>query len=314
MRLGKHPKKNDRRTLLFARYVNALPAPPSVIDHASKLPHDIGMMGNDKYGDCTVAAAGHQIQSWTIYTGAAMNTIPDQEIMAAYNVLSPTDNGAYMLDVLNYWRKTGIGGDQIEAFVETSTADLTQCKLAIQCFGSHYIGMALPDINTQGPWDVVSPTWKPNPNNGHCVALIGYNDTTKMFKVATWGEVWDMSYDWFQKYVDESYAILNDIEIIKLSGRSPEGFDWTTLQNDLNHIKDQVTPNPIPVPTPVPAPKVTTSMAITKVGSVTWAVYSGSVLQSMHNDQLEAVQNADRYRWAGSKDIVIKHNATYSVT
>jgi len=315
--LGKHPKKTDHRTLMFARYMLKLPAPYLVVDHASKLGTSIGMMGNDKYGDCTVAAAGHQIQSWTAYSGDGILTLSDAAILAAYKVLSANDDGAYMLDVLNYWRKTGIGGDKIEAFVETGTGDLTQAKLAIEYFGSLYIGMSLPDTNTFGPWNVLEPTWKPNPNNGHCVALVGYDDTKKMFKVCTWGEVWDMSYAWYQKYVDESYAVLNDIELSKASGKSPEGFDWTALQDDLNHIGDPVVVPPAP-PTPPPTPPVTgptSPLVITAFGSVKWSVWlDGASQGAAHVDQLEAIQHADQLRWKNPKShIEIQHTAVYKV-
>ena len=247
-RLGKHPKKFDHRTLMLARYMPTLPMPPVAVDHASKLPSNIGMMGNDRYGDCTVAAAGHMVQSWTTYAERGTMTIPDSQLISAYLSLSPNDEGAYMLDVLNMWRNSGIGGEKIEAFVEAGSADLIQAKLAIQYFGSLYIGVSLPDTNTFGPWDVPNPTWPGNPYNGHAICLVAYDDAKKMFKVCTWGEVWDMSYGWFQKYNDESYAVLDDISTIIATGKTPEGFDMTALQTDLAHLGDPVTP-PEPIPT-----------------------------------------------------------------
>lgn len=249
LRLGKHPKKFDHRTLQLARYLPKLPVPPVSIDHASRLPTLIGMMGNDVYGDCTVAAAGHMIQSWTTYAERGMETLPDTDILAAYKVVSPNDTGAFLLDVLNLWSNVGVGPDKIEAFIEIGAADLIQTKLAIEYFGSAYIGISLPDVNTFGPW--TTPTGNPNPNNGHAVCLIAYDDATRMFKACTWGEVWDMSYDWFQRYSDEGYAVLNDISLIQASGKSPEGFDWTALQYDLAHIGDPIIP-PAPVPVPIP--------------------------------------------------------------
>jgi hypothetical protein len=53
LRLGKLPKKLDHRTLQMSKYMATLPVPPSMVDRASRLPPDIGMMGNDNYGDCT---------------------------------------------------------------------------------------------------------------------------------------------------------------------------------------------------------------------------------------------------------------------
>lgn len=225
------------------------------MDHASRLPSDIGMMGNDVYGNCTVAAAGHAVQSWSLYAERGMKTIPNSDILKAYFAISPNDEGAYMLDLLNYWRKSGIGDDIAEAFVEIDISDLTQVKLAIDYFGSAYVGMCLPDENTFGPW--TSPTGAPNPNNGHAIEYLAYDDARQMFKVATWGEVWDLSYAWHLKYADEGYTILNDISINLATNKSPEGFSYAELQNDLSRIGDPITPEPTPDPAPVPDPEPT---------------------------------------------------------
>lgn len=251
-RLGKHPKKLDRRNLQMARYIPRLVRPPPAVDHASEMPSNIGMMGNDDWGDCTVAAAGHMVQSWSVYASGKATTIDEDTIISTYLQLSPRDEGAYMLDVLNYWRKNGVGGDKIEAFVEVAAGDLNQAKLAIHHFGSLYIGLSLPDENLYGPW--LTPTGKANPYNGHAVCLIAYNDKKRIFKVCTWGEIWDMSYDWYQRYCEESYACLNDISLLKSTGKSPEGFDWDSLQRDLSHIGDPITDPPQPSPAPPPVP------------------------------------------------------------
>lgn len=278
--LGKHPKRHDHRTLQLARYLPKLPEAPASIDHASRLPASIGMMGNDTYSDCTIAAFGHAIQSWSTYAERGMQTVADKDIESAYFAISPNDTGAAMLDALNYYRKTGVGGDKIEGFAEVPTGSVDYAKLCIQMFGSCYIGMSLPDVNTFGPWTTV--TGAPNPNNGHAVVLIAYDDATQMFKVATWGEVWDMSYAWFKKYSDESYAMWNDLELIVASGKSPEGFDTTALQYDLAHIGDPIvtptptpTPAPTPSPTPTPTPTPTPPPAPTPAG---WGVLHGNTL------------------------------------
>jgi hypothetical protein len=338
-RLGKLPKKTDRRTLQLGRYLNAmkLPTPPASVDHSSRLPAKIGSMGNDKYGDCAIAAPGHMVQSWSVYADYPMATIPDTEILKSYFTLSPNDEGCNMLDVMNYWRKTGIGGDKIEAFVETAPASLIQAKLTILYFGSLFIGMSLPNTNTFGPWDVKKPSWPANVQNGHAVCLLSYNDNTEMFKVATWGEVWNMSYDWFRKYVDESYACLNDISL-NATGLTPEGFDLKALQYDLAHIGDPIvdppTPTPTPTPTPVPpapapgpvppfpvpptpspAPSPAARGPIKVTGSERWVVTLNGVDQlPNHLSSVEAVQHADQLRWARpGSTIVINHRANYRV-
>lgn len=287
--LGKHPKKFDHRTLQLARYMPKLPAPPAAVDHASRLPVDIGMMGNDQLGDCTVAAAGHMVQSWSVFAERGIETIPDSAIIDAYAIVSPNDTGAYALDVLNLWRKTGIGPDKIEAFVEIAAPDLTQAKLAIQCFGSCYIGMSLPDVNTFGPW--TTPTGPANPSNGHMVCLLSYDDARQMFRVATWGEIWDMSYAWFLKYVDEAYAVMNDIMVIQDTGKSPEGFDWAALQYDIAHLGDPVTP-PGPTPTPPPSPVANPQVAITVEENPNYVVMvDGQSQKPTHYSPFEAAEH-----------------------
>lgn len=300
--LGKRPKKFDRRTLQLARYVPRLPTPPALVDHAALLPADIGMMGNDQYGDCTVAAAGHMVQSWTVYAQRGLETLSDDQILTAYRILSPSDDGAYMLDVLNLWRNTGIGPDRIEAFVEIGAADLVQTKLAIEYFGSCYLGMALPDINTFGPW--LTPTGAPNLYNGHAVCLVAYDDSRQVFKACTWGQVWDMSYAWFQRYSDEGYAVLNDISLIQATGKSPEGFDWVSLQNDLMHIGDPVTP-PAPIPVPPPVPVISPQFVITVITNPNYVVQLDGAAQSpTHTSPFEAAEHAGNLKLANPSESV----------
>lgn len=331
-RLGKHVKKHDRRNLQFSRYLPlTLPMPPPSVDRASRLPKNIGMMANDQYGDCTMAAAGHMVQSWTTYAERGTQTIPDADIVSAYLTISPNDQGAYMLDALNHWYKTGVGPDRIEGFVEVAPADLTQAKLAIQYFGALYIGMGLPDVNTFGPW--TTPTGPMNPYNGHAVCLIGYDDSSQMFKVCTWGEVWDMSYEWYRKYVDEAYAALNDISLIQSSGLTPSGFNWDTLIHDIAHVGDPIT-EPVPVPTPTPEPDPVSppepaptpvpvdpqpdqkNIRITAVSSAYWEVHLNDVVQEpRHSQQFEAAEHAVNLLLADpTGKVVIKHSAKYTVT
>jgi hypothetical protein len=345
-RLGKHVKKHDRRNLQFSRYLPlSLPMPPKSVDRASRLPANIGMMANDQYGDCTIAAAAHMVQSWTTYAERGTLTIPDADIVSAYLSISPNDQGAYMLDALNLWYKTGVGPDRIEGFVEVAPADLIQAKLAIQYFGALYIGMGLPDENLYGPW--TTPTGDKNPYNGHAVCLIGYNDETQMFKVCTWGEIWDMSYEWYKKYTDEAYAALNDISLIQASGKTPSGFEWNTLIRDIAHIGDPIAdpvpipaPEPLPVPTPIPDPEPTPEpdpvsppeplptpdpvvpqpdqkgIRITGVSSAYWEVHMNDVVQEpRHSQEFEAAEHAVNLLLANpTANVVIKHSAKYTVT
>jgi hypothetical protein len=243
VKLGKHPPKFDTRTLQFGAYVTKdLPSPPPSVDYSKKVP-EWPMMGNDKYGDCTCAAAGHMIEEWTANTGTE-ETIPDSKILAAYKHFAGNnaDAGANMLDVLNYWRKTGIGQDKILAFAALQPRSVIQAKDSINLFANCYIGVALPDFAVTPGSDFLKTPWvvppqgpvgsaAPNPNNGHCIPAVGYDD--RNLYVVTWGALKMMSWEFYQAYMDEAFAVLSNDWLDKKLGKAPNGFDLVALKQDL---------------------------------------------------------------------------------
>lgn len=251
MKFGRKPTRLDRRTLRFCDYLpSKLPTPPATIDHSSEVAKWL-MDGNDQYGDCVMACLAHQILDWTTYAGSPRQPT-EAQVVAEYLKLSPNDDGLVILDTLNEWRQAGFWSDKIDAFVSLDAGDLTQAKLGIQYFGSINIGLALPDKNTFGPWDAVQGA--PDPNNGHCVALVGY-DATGFFAV-TWGSIIHMSWAFYQKYSGpgaqgEAYAILSR-DWLNAQGLDVDGFDYPTLASDLNQITGSVAPPPPPPPPPQP--------------------------------------------------------------
>jgi len=130
LKLGKSVARHDPRALLLASYVTpALPVPPASFDLTSKV-KAWGMMDNDQIGDCTCAAAGHLIIEWTANAKKKMVTPTDKQIVAAYSAITgynpvtgANDNGANEVDVLNYWRQTGIAKHKIGAYVSLEPAN-----------------------------------------------------------------------------------------------------------------------------------------------------------------------------------------------
>lgn len=118
------------------------------------------MLGNNQYGDCAFAGALHLDQAWSDNAGKPF--VPtDAQALAAYSAVcgfSPadpaTDRGAVLLDVLNYWRQTGIAGRKILAYVSVNMRNPAEVKQAINLFGGLYIGLALPLAwQTTDVWD-----------------------------------------------------------------------------------------------------------------------------------------------------------------
>jgi len=241
-KLGKHQVKVDPRTLYLARYLRkqALPHPPAETSWVMQV-KDWGPMLNDRIGDCTCAAAGHMIQQWTEYAGT--ETVPsDASILTAYSNVSgydpgdpSTDRGAAILDVLNYWRKRGIGGHKIVAYAQVNPQNDNEVKLAIELFGNLYIGVQLP-VSVQGSdkWTVPNEGFhgagQPGSWGGHAIPLMAYSPET--LTCITWGERLKMSWNFFRGYCDEAYAVISS-DWIEKNGLSPSFLNMVQLQQDL---------------------------------------------------------------------------------
>ena len=250
LKLGKHPVRHDPRTLLMATYLTpALPAAPATFDVSSKV-HNWGMMGNDQIGDCTCAAAGHLIMEWTMNAKGKMVTPSDKQIIAAYSAITgynpatgANDNGAQEIDVLNYWRQSGIAGDKISAYLALEPANHTHVMDSVYIFGGCYIGVQLPksaqpQTQNHQPWSVppggTSGDGAPGSWGGHAVPVVAYD--TRGVTVVTWGALQIMTWGFWKVYCDEAYAILSPDY---LTGKkvTPQGFNLKQLQEDLADLK-----------------------------------------------------------------------------
>lgn len=188
VKLGKSASRVDSRTLQLSKYIrpNALSAPPVSVNWTKKL-SNLGMMLNDQLGDCTCAAAGHMEQTWTANSSTQFIP-PDSSILTAYEAVGGyvsgqpnTDNGAVEIDVLNYWRQTGVAGRKILAYVSVNVQNEIEVQQAIALFGGVYIGLAMPAAwqQTQN-WTTASglvarfkklfgDDWDPGSWGGHCL-------------------------------------------------------------------------------------------------------------------------------------------------
>ena len=192
LKLGKSAARHDPRTLLLASYVTpALPTPPASADLTTKVGSSWGMMDNDQLGDCTCAAAGHLIMEWTANAGKKMVTPSDKQIVAAYSAITgynpvtgANDNGAVEIDVLNYWRQSGIAAHKIGAYVALEPSNHNHIMDSVYIFEGCYIGMQLPisaqaQVQNHQPWSVPpgGPTGdgKPGSWGGHAVPVVAYD-------------------------------------------------------------------------------------------------------------------------------------------
>lgn len=245
--LGKGPVRHDERTLMLANYLDtaALPAPPRSRDWLSCC-HSWPMYGNDRIGDCVPAGAAHLIQAWTGADGGpGTPVVTDEQVIAAYSAIAgydpatgANDDGCVMLDALNFWRREGIGGHRITAFVKLNHHDRGQVKQAVDIFGGVYVGAALPlAARAQirgGVWRSSSAAnAEPGSWGGHCIHVGRY--TGQRLTCTTWGRTLDMTWPWWETYVDEAYAIVST-EWLGPDNRTPEGLNLDALLGDLRQI------------------------------------------------------------------------------
>jgi len=240
-RFGKHPPRNDYRTLLFKNYLMAgLAAPPAtynvltnvfqklkVNDAAALFPMD----GNDTLGDCTCAGLAHAITTYNGLVGTK-NIMAKTAVVKLYRHLTGgPDSGLNELDVLNYWRQNQVDGCEILAYVKIDPKNHTHVQQAIQLFGGVYLGFQCQE-NCQQEFAAKQP-WTPGPltQDGHAVYAVGYDANT--VTVLTWGSTQQGTWAWWDECVDEAYAILPP------QAKDPAfcpGFNVTQLQADLNNV------------------------------------------------------------------------------
>ena len=240
MKLGKLAPKRSLKTLALGNYLtpSKLPVPPvkQAWEYAVNTPWQ--MMKNDVYGDCTCAAAGHMIMNWSANSSTVV-TPSDDDILKAYSAVSgfdpnsgANDNGAVELDVLNYWKSTGIAGHKILGFATVDVQNIDQVKAAIYLFGGVYTGFQVPD------YAMNKPNWTVQNTDdmivgGHAVPLFGYGRGGAT--CVTWGRLQPLSWEFWQQYFDEAYAIVTQ-DWIKSTGVSPVGIDINGLLADLQSV------------------------------------------------------------------------------
>ena len=241
VRFGKHPPVNDYRTLRLKTYMTSqLAAPPPAYDVLATVYQKLKVSdpsklfpldGNDTLGDCTIAGAAHAITTYRGLIGTERIMTRGMVVKTYMHLTGGIDSGLNELNVLNYWRKTGIGGEKILGFAKLDVKNHIHVEQAIQIFGGVYLGFqvqenAVEDFNAKKPW-----TTGPLTQDGHAVFAVGYDKDG--VTVLTWGNTQKGTWGWWDECVDEAYAIL-PVEA-KDSSFAP-GFNFAQLKADLTAV------------------------------------------------------------------------------
>ncbi len=239
---GKLPAKNDPRDLSMANYIkpSILAKLPIELDWTLKKTTPWGMMENWNLSDCTCAAAGHMIECWTA-NAKKENIIRDKAILKAFIALSgydpatgKNDNPIYLSDAMNYWRKSGIGGHRIRAYATIQYKNHDLVRAAVYLFGGIYVGLNLPNtIKGQEVWELMPGALTgdnaPGSFGGHAVTVLAYD--TKYLTCISWGKKKKISWEFWDAYCDELYAIVTEDFIA--ANKNPIGINLAKLAADL---------------------------------------------------------------------------------
>lgn len=248
MRFGRLPSEKEV-TFKFSALSDRrkLPKLPRHFGHETFCaPHDWGVFGNDRAGDCVIAGAAHETMLW----GAVGETkksprFDEASVLRNYSAWTgydptktdlagnnPTDNGTNMQAAASKRLHEGLidadaHAHKIAAYVAVEPDNVEMLFQAAYLFGAVGWGFNCPtDVLDQfdkgKPWSVHKG--QRLEGDGHYVCVVARR---AHIECVTWGWLQGITNGYVEKYGDEAIAYVSEEA---LTGRkSPEGFDYDTL-------------------------------------------------------------------------------------
>lgn len=256
MKLGRLKRVFDNRVPKLATFTRTLSLSgiPERVDYTTGMPESLGMMVNDRLGDCTCAAFYHALQVWTFNTrNGNLLTEPDSNVVELYEKAcgyNPAQGGegpgGIEQNVLIYLHNEGaprpnLPPHKLAAFFEVDVHNRDHVKAAIYECGVLYIGFEVPAYlmttvggNPTAVWDL-DPNGDQSNQGGHAVIIAGYDNIG--LKVISWGQVYTMTWAFFERYVDEAYALIDDHWMDYNKRITPLGMSLDQLSQAMSRIK-----------------------------------------------------------------------------
>lgn len=210
-KLGKLAPVRPVGSRMFAYYqTSPLPTPPVTV--AVPAIQDWGMLGNDRFGNCTFCGIAHG-EMCVAFLNSINEAAPttEQTVSAYLAYTNGQDQGAVEADLLKYWQANTILSGKAAAYARSDQSDQMELKAIIACYGFVYIGIQVPapceqQFANHQPWALTGTPADNNILGGHCIILVGYDEN--YFYGITWGEVQAIEWPWLQTYMDESWAVI----------------------------------------------------------------------------------------------------------
>jgi hypothetical protein len=215
-----------------------LPAPSASVAVPGDNLANWGMLGNDQWGDCTIAGADHVILADSTITSEPYSAPSLTAVEREYfGLTGGPDSGLQLSQVLQAWKSVGMFGNKISSYAPVHAQNTTLLQQCIEWFGASYVGVNLPqpaegqfNPDGSGVWDLTGTSADSQIEGGHCIVLVGY-DADKLYAI-TWGAVVGITYRWWAQYAEEAWAVITQ-EFVARNGDA-RGISLAQLQADLN--------------------------------------------------------------------------------
>ena len=239
-KLGMIPAPLPKEIGLLSTYLaNPLGVPPAQVAWPASL-SSCGMLGNDTFGDCTLAGAVHLDMACAAITGE-VRTFPDaQETIDQYEqITGGADSGCVEAEVLRRWQGQGLFGglSKIAGFAPLDIYEPDELKAAVALFGATYVGIKVP-ANAQAQfaarqaWHLDGSPADHQSVGGHCVVKVGYYMDAawgNVWALLTWGTVQLATEQWLAGNLLEDWAVLSQ-EFVQAA---PGVVNVAALQDDI---------------------------------------------------------------------------------
>jgi hypothetical protein len=250
LKLGKKPAAPRPKDITLTQIVSAgttLPAAPVGFGHWHVLaPDGWGMLGNDRYGDCVWAGAGHETMMVNAMNGRTVaftdtDALADYAAVTGFDPSDPaTDQGTDVHAALDYRRHTGVidaAGVRhlVGAYVALEPGNWRQLLDALYAFDFVAVGFLVPSYAMDQFAAGRGWSWQPGGviEGGHYVPVVGRPHAWTV-EVVTWGRAQGMGRRFFEAYCDEAYGVLSP-ETLN-GGKTPEGLDMAALEAALDAL------------------------------------------------------------------------------
>jgi hypothetical protein len=213
----------------------SLIVPPQSFDYAKKV-KNFPLALNDVLNNCTIASAIHLLQLAYAEVSEIFEYPGDDVVAETYRNLAVDGNGLVERIVLDHWMRQGLFNTKIIAYAPVDIKNRKEMTAAIYAFGGLLLGVHMTEETerqfTTG--NAISLTGKEQGIiGGHAMVATGASPSG--MGVVTWGHKEHMTWDWWDKYAHEAWAIIPEVFV-----EADHGPIWNVdilgLRHDLENL------------------------------------------------------------------------------